>query len=297
MTSIPLLISRYLDGELPDEEISELAKALETDVESVDRLVFTSLIHAQLLNWMDQQSEERDGFIASDDRESLESVDWSATKLPNVESDRKGARGATAFMRGARRHVFSFSTLAAALFIAASVALVAYVISTRPQHVGQLTDATGCRWRNLPADFGVGAFLSSRQDLELLEGRAVITFASGAKLLLEGPTLLHLTSASEIRLVSGRIAAKVPRQAIGFTVTSSLARIVDLGTQFSFALRPEQSFELHVFEGLVELQLDKRFGAAVQKPAYVSAVHAVTFDVNDTDIKAIEFEEGKIMPF
>jgi hypothetical protein len=70
-----------------------------------------------------------------------------------------------------------------------------------------------------------------------------------------------------------------------------------LGTQFSLALSAEKSFDLHVYEGLVELQLDKRFGEKVHKPAYVSAVHAVTFDVRAGDIKAIEFQPGKTMPF
>jgi ferric-dicitrate binding protein FerR (iron transport regulator) len=125
----------------------------------------------------------------------------------------------------------------------------------------------------------------------------VITFASGVKLLVEGPTSLKLESASNVRLIDGRVAAKVPRHAVGFAVTSTLARVVDLGTQFSLSLHAEKSFDLHVFEGLVELQLDKRFGEAVHKPAYVSAIHAVTFDVAAGDIKNIEFEPGKQMPF
>ena len=97
--------------------------------------------------------------------------------------------------------------------------------------------------------------------------------------------------------MNGRIAAKVPRQATGFTVTSTLARIVDIGTEFSLKLEAEKSFELHVFEGLVELQLDKKFGEAVHKPAYVAAVHAVAFDTTSGDISTLDFEPGKKMPF
>ena len=293
MANVDLLISRYLDGELADDEAIELAAALDTDVASIDQLVFMSLIHSQLLNWMDQHGELQES--AAVVGQQTNSTYSAAAKSPSA-SDTRSPGQRLAFI-GGRRRLFSYTALAAMLLIAASVPIVGYLYWSRPVHVGQLTDATDCRWGVSPADMGVGTFVSSGQDLELLKGRAIITFASGAKLLLEGPTSLHLESASNVRLLDGRVAAKVPRHAVGFTVTSSLARVVDLGTEFSLALRAEKSFDLHVFEGLVELQLDKRFGKAVHKPAYVSAVHAVTFDVRAADIKAIEFEPGKKMPF
>jgi ferric-dicitrate binding protein FerR (iron transport regulator) len=114
---------------------------------------------------------------------------------------------------------------------------------------------------------------------------------------LEGPTSFRLSSANELQLQSGRIAAKVPRQAVGFTVTNSLGRIVDLGTAFTLSLKAEKSFELYVFEGLVELQLDERFGAAAHQPVRVAQIHALSFDVNSGDISPIEFKPGTSMPF
>ena len=82
-----------------------------------------------------------------------------------------------------------------------------------------------------------------------------------------------------------------------FTVTSSLARFVDLGTAFTLKLDAEDAFELHVFEGLVELQLDKRFGEGVHQPVRVAEVCAVSFDVEAGDVSPLKFEEGKKMPF
>src|SRR6187200_2911332 len=78
MDNIRILISRYLDGELSDAEIGQLASVLETDVASVDQLVFNSFIHAQLLNWMDQQGEHtRDGASVFDGNELLGTVGLS----------------------------------------------------------------------------------------------------------------------------------------------------------------------------------------------------------------------------
>jgi hypothetical protein len=222
--------------------------------------------------------------------------DRTATTSPPGELSAPASR-AKLFITRAKQRFFSFGALAAMLVIAASISMVAYVLASRPHYVGQLTEATGCKWGSSPVGIGLGTFLKNGQDLELVTGKAVITLESGAKVYLEGPTSLHLDSRNEIRLIDGRIAAKVPRQAIGFAVTSSLARFVDLGTAFTLNLRAEKSFELDVFEGLVELRLDERFGEAVHQPVRVAEIHAVSFDVQSGDIAALPFQEGKNMPF
>jgi ferric-dicitrate binding protein FerR (iron transport regulator) len=298
MDNIQLLISRYIDGELTDEEIAELAAALQTDAASIDQLVFTSFIHAQLSNWMDQHGEQdpKSG-TAFDRNERLNAMNGQPAQSPADDLKQVSAQTTSPSIGRARQRFFSTGALAAALLITASISVVAYVIASRPVIVGQVTDAIGCKWAASTGGKGVGALLESGTDLELIEGSAVITFASGAKLFLEGATSLHLNSAMDVRLDRGRIAAKVPRQAVGFAVTSSLARFVDLGTAFSLSLRAEKSFELYVFEGLVELQLDERFGQAVHQPVRVAQIHAVSFDVKSGDVDTLHFEEGKKMPF
>jgi hypothetical protein len=62
-------------------------------------------------------------------------------------------------------------------------------------------------------------------------------------------------------------------------------------------LEPEKSFELHVFDGLVDVLLDKRFGKAAQHPAHISELRAVAFNVESGDITLLHFQEGKQMPF
>jgi ferric-dicitrate binding protein FerR (iron transport regulator) len=114
---------------------------------------------------------------------------------------------------------------------------------------------------------------------------------------MEGPTTLRIDSPKDVQLVSGKIAAKVPIPAIGFTVHSSLAEFIDLGTEFTLQLDAERTFQLHVFEGLVEVRLNKRFGNAAQRPATIAEVFAVEFDVKSGDIVKFPFEEGKRMPF
>jgi hypothetical protein len=80
MSNVRLLISRYLDGELAEDEVARLTAMLETDAAAVNVLVFTSFIHAQLLDWMDHQSDQ--GCVAATIKEghdsSLRTDGWPA---------------------------------------------------------------------------------------------------------------------------------------------------------------------------------------------------------------------------
>jgi ferric-dicitrate binding protein FerR (iron transport regulator) len=191
----------------------------------------------------------------------------------------------------------SLSALAAVLLIAASVVGVTYMLTSRTSVVAQLTSANGCEWGGSQVAIPVGSLLVDQQDLVLNKGSALVTFVSGTQILLEAPASCRLAGTNKLHLNRGRIAAKVPTQSRGFSVTSSLAQFVDLGTAFTLSLDADTSFQLHVFEGLVELQLDERFGVAAHQPLRVAEVRTVTFDVRSGEITAPPFEAGKKMPF
>jgi ferric-dicitrate binding protein FerR (iron transport regulator) len=300
MNQNQLLISRYLDGELNDAEVAQLAKELRDDPGLVDRLVVGGFIHSQLLNWLNQDGDHGHGAAtpAADERSRMASDElFVSTKLRETRINSPAPPpGHSEPRRSILRHR-SWGSIAAALFIAMSISALGYFIATRPTIVGQLTESSSAQWTESDVRMGTGSLLQKGQNLVLLRGSAVITFVSGAKVYIEGPTSLRLLSRNELELINGRVAAKVPHQAVGFAVTSSLGRIVDLGTAFTLSLKAEKSFELYVFEGLVELQLDERFGAAAHQPVRVAQVHALSFDVNSGDISPMEFEQGKSMPF
>jgi hypothetical protein len=283
MDDVQLLISRYLDGELTDEQREQLARALERDSASLDELVYDGFIHSQLLDWMSQQR-------------APELASLAEPAIAATPATRRDARAQKA-VSAQRFHLWSLPALAATLLVAAGISIAGYIYATRPVIVAQLTQATGIRWDDNQAELGVGSLLRDGQELKLVSGTALVTFSSGTQLLLEAPVELRLDSAMQVHIHYGRIAAKVPTTARGFTVTSSLAQFVDLGTAFTLNLVADKSFELHVFEGLVELQLDKRFGDAVHQPLRVAEVRAVSFDIKSGDVKAVEFQEGKQMPF
>jgi len=128
--------------------------------------------------------------------------------------------------------------------------------------VARLTRTVGATWSQQftqPYD----ASLSAGQKLFLKQGLAEIAFESGVTVVLEGPAELMLGNAeggmrkvesptSDIppspfpiphsnnacALSLGKLVARVPPQARGFTVQTPTMTVVDLGTEFGVAVKP-----------------------------------------------------------
>ena len=68
--------------------------------------------------------------------------------------------------------------------------------------------------------------------MRLRHGLAELKYANGAAVILEVPARCVLDSPSRLTLQNGRLSAQVPVEAIGFTVCTPTAMLVDLGTEF-----------------------------------------------------------------
>lgn len=90
--------------------------------------------------------------------------------------------------------------------------------------------------------------------LNIRKGTLRLDFYSGARVVLEGPAKLELISPDLARLDEGKLTAKVPPPAQGFTVLNGNLRVVDRGTQFGMNASGADNCAVHVFDGEVELQ-------------------------------------------
>lgn len=90
--------------------------------------------------------------------------------------------------------------------------------------------------------------------LDIRKGTLRLDFYSGARVILEGPARLELLSSNLARLDEGKLTAKVPPPAQGFTVLNGNLRVVDRGTQFGMSVAGSNNCAVHVFDGEVELQ-------------------------------------------
>jgi len=132
---------------------------------------------------------------------------------------------------------------------------IGMALSPRPQApvtVATLTKAQQCQWAGSSLPTVQGARLSPGT-LDLIEGLATVKFDSGAELVLEAPATVEVTDAMNCRLVRGTIVADVPPSAIGFTVDTDDAKVVDYGTKFGVSTGDDGKYMVQVLEGLVEV--------------------------------------------
>ena len=82
-------------------------------------------------------------------------------------------------------------------------------------------------------------------------GLAEIEFDCGARVILQGPAGLRLLSGRSARLLKGKLTARVPARARGFTVLTPHNKVVDLGTEFGLSVDDDGAATVRVFTGEV----------------------------------------------
>ncbi len=119
--------------------------------------------------------------------------------------------------------------------------------------VATLTQTRACRWESSALPTAEGARLSAGK-LSLTDGLATIRFDSGAVVTLEAPAELEIVHRDLCVLHRGMLTAHVPHEAIGFTVETTNAKIIDHGTDFGISAGITGQAHVQVFDGEVEVQ-------------------------------------------
>lgn len=145
-----------------------------------------------------------------------------------------------------------FAAAAAVLLVVAGVTAWLRFGAAAPD-VATLVSATDPTWEQAPGV--VGAPLAAGRRLRLRSGIVEIAFVSGTRVVVEGPADFELTGANRAVLHAGRMIARVPPEARGFSVRSSDLLITDLGTEFGISLMPGKVADVHVFQGTVDVTL------------------------------------------
>ena len=91
------------------------------------------------------------------------------------------------------------------------------------------------------------------ETISLVSGSVRVDFFSGAQVYIEAPAKLEIRSAWEATFHSGKLRAKVPPAARGFTIEANGRRIVDLGTEFGIDTSADE-VKVEVFSGKIELE-------------------------------------------
>ncbi len=145
----------------------------------------------------------------------------------------------------------------AACFIVAALLAWRYAPTGSTAHGGPIATISNASGAELLADerltpATVGSTLRGGA-LHLRGGLLELTYPSGVVIVLASPARFDLRSATLLWLAEGNATANVPAQAIGFTIETPSAKIVDLGTEFGVSAGARSS-DVHVFKGEVMIQ-------------------------------------------
>jgi hypothetical protein len=131
--------------------------------------------------------------------------------------------------------------------------------------VAIVRNATGVRWsKNTSSQRAKGSVLPGER-LKIESGTVELELNAGTKLVVEGPADWTVDDNNSVSLRAGRLLATVPTQAIGFSVQTPTAKIVDLGTEFGVDVDERGEAEVHVFQGRVVAERAAAPGSTSQR--------------------------------
>lgn len=93
-----------------------------------------------------------------------------------------------------------------------------------------------------------------RRRLSVSSGSGEILFENGTLARFSAPAVIELKTPGSLFVKSGSVAIRVPPAAVGFTVETPIARIVDLGTQFDVDVGDAGQTETRVRTGAVTFE-------------------------------------------
>ena len=153
--------------------------------------------------------------------------------------------------------------------LAASAAIVFFFayLSLIPQKsysvkVATLTDSINASWADNVSSMHTGARLfNDSEKLMLREGVAELTFDNKTTAVIEAPAEFQILADDRIGLTYGKVYVTVLPEAVGFSVYTPNAKIIDFGTEFGVHADVNGNTQLSVLKGkilLVAGEVEKR---------------------------------------
>jgi hypothetical protein len=174
------------------------------------------------------------------------------------------------------------------------VATLTYFYAARPEVVASVNGTQNVQWAAGTTAQTVGGLLHAGDGLAIDGGLLHIVFARGGQVALQGPAKFRIESDKAGRLLAGSLSVLAPEHAVGFTIYGGRLTAVDLGTEFHLQRLPDDSCVLHVFDGLVEIQLDARSnGGGGKEKLQIPEGRAIRFDAASGKVASIEYDKSK----
>ena len=265
------LFDAYCNGTASAEELAQLEEILISNPRVMDAFVIYTDAHARLRRWAQRSSHTVANTQAGEfpcdlccvDDSVLDDMDPPVNQEPESNSPILGflkdvfQAGTDFLSRGVVLTLLLALGLPGILLLMLMIHIVRQpvtpVMPMTPATVAVITQENGCVWGEATGKLSVGTRLYSGQKLYLNKGLAELAFDNGAGVILQGPAMLEIKSGKKGILQAGKLVAYVPKKAIGFTVATPTATMIDLGTEFGVSVDDTGNSEAHVFTGQIKV--------------------------------------------
>lgn len=153
-----------------------------------------------------------------------------------------------------------------------SIASIAETLGTK-SNIARITNSLDAVWEE--GSRPVGSWIQP-DTLNLVSGKAEVTFDSGARVLLEGPASLQTNSAHHAKLLAGRGIVHIPDSASGFYLETPVNTFNNPNCSFALSV-DDTTTEVHVLEG----SLDTMPKNSTTESTTLAANQSLRFDSNE----------------
>ena len=289
------LILRKLDGTISPSEYEQLTRLLQTDRNAAEYYVDFTLLYVVLaepgkIDFLPDTKElSEDSYnslfaLLAEEERRAEALPVGSTEVGPVLIE--GVRERKKKLKVDRR-ISRFNLWFTITSLAAMLLLVLYVIRYPrmvPVNVATLTDSIEAQWRQAEVRPAGMRFKNNEISHTLESGLATIRFDYGAEIVLEGPAEFKFVSAEKLALHYGRLFARVPSRAVGFTVDMPGGSVIDLGTEFGVTARADGTGDVNLFTGSASLLAGEqgiRHSSRMLEPGLAKRIIAESGEVRD----------------
>ena len=253
-----LIIQKSLDGSASSEEIQLLHDNLLRNNEARQFYIDFMMVHGALFLMSEELSPKMKGQdVAVFNKALLDLSEYEKAAPAIDESQEKPERELiqrVVYPPREKRIVSKFSIFFLAMN-AAAILLIALFVRFMPERGKSYACVIGQYQAQSQGDkfsFQVGQYLDDNL-IKLEKGLLKIQMNDGSEVLLEAPVEVSLENDDQLFLIQGKLTASVPKEAIGFTVRTPSASIIDYGTEFGVKVDRYANTEAHVLKGNIKV--------------------------------------------
>lgn len=119
----------------------------------------------------------------------------------------------------------------------------------------RVVNVSNVEWTSGAKAYDEWSFLEPGESLKFERGLVNLFLDNGAELLIEGPADVDYLSLEKVFARKGKLAARISPGAIGFSIETPHANVIDRGTSFGLSVDEDSRTDVVVYEGKVDLDV------------------------------------------